>query len=341
MSSSQKPPQKKNAVSVSTPPEKKGVKPADKQNKYWLYVYAAVCAALLVCIAIFLRHLSVWINLGAYAVLLALLICAFIAFFLKKPALFRLCVTTTASLSFILVGYIILDVTGVFDTLSNIELIRNFVLSTGIWGRFVFVALQIAQVVFLPIPAALVCLTGVMLYGPVQGFMLSFIGIMVGSVIAFTVGRIFGKKLVAWIAGKENAEKYRKMFDKKGRFIFILMLVFPIFPDDLLCMIAGITTMDYGYFSLAVLLSRPWGLAATCFLGSGEIIPFRGWGIAVWAAIIIILAVGFFLINRYNDKLVAFFNKLTKKFGKKKAKTPAGLLAEAADVEPDSKIFSK
>lgn len=316
---------------------------AVRKRPLWsLLVYIGVCVALIVCVAVFLKHLSLWINLGAYAILLVLIICAFVTFFLNKPALFRLCITATISLSFILFTYIILDQTGVFDTLTNMELIKNFILSTGIWGRVVFVAVQTAQVVFLPIPGVLVNLTGVALYGTWQGFLLSLIGTILGSVIAFTVGKLFGKKLVSWIVGKEDADKYRKLFDKKGRFVFILMLIFPIFPDDMLCMIAGITTMSYGYFFLAVLLTRPWGLATTCFLGSGEIIPFRGWGLAVWAVIFILLGLAFYFINKYNKQIMAYINKLAGKFSNKiYKKADKGLLAEAADIEPDTKIFAK
>ena len=316
-------------------------KTAHKKPLWMLIVYISVCVILLLLVALFLRHLAVWINLCAYALFLILAITACIAYFINKPVIFRLCITVTVSAALILIGYIILDQSGVFDTLNNIEVIKNFILSTGIWGRVVFVAVQIAQVVFLPLPAILINLTGVALYGPLQGFALSLIGTLIGSVIAFTVGKVFGKKLVAWIVGKEDADKYRKMFDKKGRFIFILMLIFPIFPDDMLCMVAGITTMSYGYFFLAVLLSRPWGLAATCFLGSGEVIPFRGWGLAVWAALIILLAFAFIYVNKHNKQIMAFFNKLTKKFGKKPPQNDRGLLAEAADIEPDSKIFAK
>jgi len=317
--------------------------PPQKTKKlYAICIYAAVSAGLITCVAIFLRHLSLWINLGAYVILLGLLICAFVTFFLNKPALFRLCVTTTVSVSFVLLTYIILDKTGVFSTFSDIALIRNFILSTGIWGRFVFVAVQVAQVVFLPVPGVIINLTGVALYGPWQGFLLSFTGTMIGSLIAFSVGKVFGKKLVSWIVGKEDADKYRKLFDKKGRFIFILMLIFPIFPDDMLCMVAGVTTMSYGYFFLAVLLTRPWGLAATCFLGSGQIIPFHGWGIAVWIVLLIILGLAFFFINKYNAKITAYFGKLSARFNKNSNyNTPKVLLAEAADIEPDTKIFAK
>ena len=63
-----------------------------------------------------------------------------------------------------------------------------------------------------------------------------------------------------------------------------------MFPDDMMCMIAGITTMTYGYFTLVCLLTRPVMIGITAYLGSG-MIPFEGWGIPVWIAIVCALFV--------------------------------------------------
>ncbi|GHV01018.1 hypothetical protein FACS1894211_09840 [Clostridia bacterium] len=280
-----------------------------------LTAYTLWCAALLALAAVFLSHMPLWVQFAAYILVMLLLVGAYVTTALGKPALFKLCVTTTISLSLILGFYIVLDLTGVFDTLTNMELIKNFVLSTGPLGMIALVGLKIAQVVVLPVPGVLIDLAGVAVYGPWIGFVLSIIGTTIGSVIAFSVGKIFGKKVVSWIVGHKTAEKYRKLFDKKGRFIFILMLIFPIFPDDMLCMVAGVTTMSYGYFFLVVLLTRTWGLATTCFLGSGEIIPFHGWGLFVWAGIIIAFGVAFFFLNKYKDRLTAW---ISARFGGKK-----------------------
>ncbi|MDR1094027.1 MAG: TVP38/TMEM64 family protein [Clostridiales bacterium] len=296
-------------------------------KKAALTAYTLWCAALLALTAAFLSHMPLWAQFAAYILVMLLLLGAFLSAAFKKPALFKLCVTTTVSVSLILGFYIILDLAGVFDTLTNLELIKNFVLSTGHWGMIALVGLKIAQVVFLPIPGVLIDLAGVALYGPWVGFALSMTGTSIGSVIAFSVGKVFGKKVVSWIVGKEQSEKYRKTFDKKGRFVFILMLVFPIFPDDLLCMVAGVTTMSYGYFIAVMLLTRPWGLAATCFLGSGEVIPFRGWGLAAWAAILLAFGAAFFFLNKYKDRIGA---RISQGFGKKKGEAQRAKIAGGA-----------
>ena len=44
-------------------------------------------------------------------------------------------------------------------------------------------------------------------------------------------------------------------------------------------------------------------IAVYSFFGSGQIIPFSGWGIPVWIAIFCITLVLFLLLNKYKNKL--------------------------------------
>ena len=109
--------------------------------------------------------------------------------------------------------------------------------------------------------------------------------------------------------GKENANKYANMLNVKGKWIFVLMLLFPFFPDDTLCLVAGTTKMSWKFFVLSVLLARPLTIAFTSFFGSGEIIPFSGWGLPVWAGIFVACIVLIFIANKVKDKLTDIHKK--------------------------------
>ena len=45
------------------------------------------------------------------------------------------------------------------------------------------------------------------------------------------------------------------------------------------------------------------GIGCTVFFGSGAVIPFHGWGLAVWAVIFIIIGILFYFSVRFQDKL--------------------------------------
>jgi uncharacterized membrane protein YdjX (TVP38/TMEM64 family) len=280
-----------------------------------LTAYTFWCVGLMAAVSVFFRHLPLWVNFVLYIVLMLLALTALVTSFTDRKALFRLCVTAAATLTLLCAVYVVLDLTGAVGLFTDLESIKSVVQSAGSWGMIIFVAIQVLQVALLPIPGVLVTLAGVALYGSLKAFLLSLTGMVIGSVAAFSMGKLFGKAFVEWVAGKENSDKYRKLFNEKGRVIFILMLMFPMFPDDMLCMVAGITAMSYPYFIAVMLLTRPLGLAATCFFGSGKIIPFSGWGLWAWGGIFVLFAAIFWLINKYKKPIT---EKLTALFGGKK-----------------------
>ncbi len=191
--------------------------------------------------------------------------------------------------------YIIYYETGLNEKFTDFDALKGFILGSGFWGVAVFIGLTVIQVVVLPIPAAITIVLGVAIYGPTLSFILSTIGTIIGSIISFALGKVFGRKLCNWMFGEESTEKYAKLLGEKGRFLFIIMLLFPAFPDDMLCMIAGITTMSYLYFTVVCVITRPVMIGITAYLGSG-VIPFEGWGIPVWIALACLMFAAFIII---------------------------------------------
>jgi uncharacterized membrane protein YdjX (TVP38/TMEM64 family) len=84
------------------------------------------------------------------------------------------------------------------------------------------------------------------------------------------------------------------------------MFILPFFPDDILCMVAGITAMSGVYFTVITFLVRPISIFVICYFGGGQIIPYSDWGLIVWPIILIIMAVLVFFTFKYHDKIDDF-----------------------------------
>jgi uncharacterized membrane protein YdjX (TVP38/TMEM64 family) len=124
-----------------------------------------------------------------------------------------------------------------------------------------------------------------MLFGFLNAFLISVAAVFLGSLCAFMLGKLFGRPLVERIAGKHVVDKYMKTVSSRQRIVLIIMFLLPFFPDDMLCLIAGLSAMSLPYFSLIVILTRPWGLLFSALLGSGMItLPEWAWIIIVVAA---------------------------------------------------------
>ena len=143
------------------------------------------------------------------------------------------------------------------------EAMAQFLSGLGMWGPFVFVALQVVQVVIPIMPGGISCLAGVLLFGPVWGFLYNYVGICIGSACAFLISRRLGMKAVERAADGQKYGKYLKWMEN-GTFDkwFALAIFFPAAPDDLLCFLAGVTSMSFKKFLIIILLGKPLSIAA-------------------------------------------------------------------------------
>ncbi len=238
--------------------------------------------------------------------------------FSKKKKIIRT-VLVLLIITIILVGiFLALYFTGLWEELNSVEKLKNLILSFGFWGRCFFVFFQFLQVTFIPIPSPILIIAGTLIYGPMQASILSFGGIMLGSAVAFFLGRIFGIKLVNFMVGEETRKKWTNYLSK-SKYSFAVMMILPFFPDDILCLVAGLTNMSWSYFILVQFVSRPIGILTTAYFSSGEVIPYHGWGLVVWAIIAILAVALIYLTTKYNDKIEEFVAKkiLRKKSAKK------------------------
>lgn len=235
--------------------------------------------------------------------------------YLNKIKLSRFLFLLFVLYSVFLIIYNILIYTGIFDTFSSPTAFKKYILSTKEKGVFIYIAIQIAQVIFLPIPAAIICIVGSLIYGPFLGALYCTIGILIGSYISYSIGKIFGQKVVSWVVGAENTQKYSSIIASRGRVFLCLAFLLPMFPDDILCLIAGITSMSFVSFFWVTLITRPIGVICMSYFGSGNIIPFSGWGIYVWGIILVIAIIIAITISKYQDKIQNFI--LCKIFKKK------------------------
>ena len=103
---------------------------------------------------------------------------------------------------------------------------------------------------------------GVVLFGPVMGFVYNYVGICIGSLLALrgaqlraaAVELLFSEKLIA---------KYSDWTERNDRFarLFALAIFFPVAPDDFLCYLAGTTSMTWRRFTTIILLGKPLSIA--------------------------------------------------------------------------------
>ena len=162
----------------------------------------------------------------------------------------------TGMIAFVVYGYSL----GIF---SSREAMEAFLAPMGIWGPLVFILIQIVQVVIPILPGGVSSLAGVLLFGAGWGFVYNYVGLIIGSILAFCLAKRYGRALVQSIASERAYEKYSKWLNTGKRFnwIFAAAIFFPAAPDDLLFYLAGLTNMTLKRFTITMLLAKPFSIA--------------------------------------------------------------------------------
>ena len=144
--------------------------------------------------------------------------------FSTKKKVVRTLITAGILLALIAAVYLTLKFTGVLDRFKTAEDIKEFILSTGVSGRLIFVLLQFLQVTFVPLPAMVTTVAGTLIFGPWETMFLSIFAIMAGRLFAFFLGRKLGTKVARWMVGEEDTKKWSDIIGK-CKYTFFLMLL--------------------------------------------------------------------------------------------------------------------
>ena len=233
-----------------------------------------------------------------------------------KKSIIRLVISGVIICIAVVIAYFILKHFGITE-LSQDEL-QEAIKSTGAIAPIVFIFASFLQVTIIPIPSTVTILAGNFLFGPLPSFLYSFVGIMLGALLAFGLGRLIGRPYINWVAGsREEADHWlSKLHGRETVFLFFAFL-FPVFPDDLLCSVAGMLPVKFYTFVVMQVITRITSIGATLLFMSGEVIPYEGWGLWVIGALVVVAVLAFILGMKYAVKLNEMFENLVQRIAAK------------------------
>ena len=141
--------------------------------------------------------------------------------------------------------------------LNNYEELKLFLKSKGKLALFIIYFLQILQVVIAFIPSDFINLSSGYILGPYIGFIISYLGLVSGTIIAFYISRFFGKEIVLKLVKEETLNKISNKVSSNMSVtnIFILSII-PFMPRDVLVYALGLTNIRPKKFLLPYLLAR-------------------------------------------------------------------------------------
>lgn len=125
------------------------------------------------------------------------------------------------------------------------------------YSHLCFFLVQFLSVVLAPIPSNITALVGGVMFGTWLSFFLTFAAVLLGSLLVFVLARNLGQSFVNRVVGERVSAKYLDVIHAKTDVFLVLAFLFPFFPDDLLCILAGLTPISLRRFFLSPCLPGP------------------------------------------------------------------------------------
>ncbi|MFU2204946.1 TVP38/TMEM64 family protein [Streptococcus pluranimalium] len=147
--------------------------------------------------------------------------------------------------------------------LNDSNMLKAVVVKYEVLGPLIFIVVQIIQVVFPVIPGGVTTVIGFLVFGWWRGFIYNYIGIIIGSFILFLLVKKFGRKFILLFVKEDTFYSYEKRLESKGfENFFILSMVAPFAPADVMVMITALTNMSVKRFLLIIMLAKPFSIVA-------------------------------------------------------------------------------
>lgn len=133
----------------------------------------------------------------------------------------------------------------------DMEGLKEYILSFGIWGPVVSFLLMILQSVAAPLPAFVITFANAALFGWVYGAILSWTSAMAGAAICFYIAKFLGRNTVENLTSKFALDDVDKFFAKYGKHTILIARLLPFMSFDLVSYAAGLTSMSFSSFFIA------------------------------------------------------------------------------------------
>jgi len=183
--------------------------------------------------------------------------------------------------------------------------LKDIVASWGWMAPLVFIAIQSLQVIVSPIPGEITGPVGGALFGTWWGLVYSSIGLTVGTICCFAVGRRWGEPLVRPWLSEHHWNRMHFILEAEGVILCFILYLIPGFPKDIISYLFGLSPMPFWVFAVVSTLGRIPGTWISSYFGA-NVAEQQYVYAAVFIALIMAVCLPFYY---YRDRIVKRFHR--------------------------------
>ena len=151
---------------------------------------------------------------------------------------------------------------GIFSSVADFQ---HFIKNFGNFAIAAFIVVQAIQPIVPFLPGGFATIVGMLMFGNIPGVLYSYIGLVIGEVGLFLLVRRFGSRFARLVLSEKNFEKFETTLQDHTQDIkklLIVCFIFPFLPDDLTCLVAGMTDLSFREYLKIVLIFKIWSVAS-------------------------------------------------------------------------------
>ncbi len=209
-------------------------------------------------------------------------------------------VKAAALVLFVITALVIVRFTPVKEFLTA-ERLGHFLENAGLLAPLVYMIVY-AVGVCLFVPGTLLTTLGAAIFGPYFGFIYVWVGAMIGSNLAFFIGRYLGRDFAASLIG-DRLRKYDEAIERNG-FATVLYLRLVYFPFTPMNFGMGLTRVRFGDYLCGTALGIIVGtFIFTFFVGTVRDV----WASGEWRGLVswkVFFSLGLFVFSFFIPKII-------------------------------------
>lgn len=105
-------------------------------------------------------------------------------------------------------------------------------------------ALQFTNILVAPLPGQAIGVAYGIMYGIYWGTVIGMIGTAIGSTIGILIAKRWGRPIIKSLIGEKRFERYEELTESADVYPFVVLMILPVFPDDVVNLMGGLTTID-------------------------------------------------------------------------------------------------
>lgn len=180
-----------------------------------------------------------------------------------------------------------------FAMLNEEEGLVVWLRDLGPWAVMGSIALMIVHS-FLPFPAELLTMANGMVFGPVWGTVITWIGAMLGATSTFALARLIGRPFLERMLSERQLVRLSAWSSTQGGVTLLAARLIPLIAFNLLNYAAAMTKISWWTFIWATGLGiLPLTILLNVF--GASVLSMSGW---VWLPLLAIVLLGWVLVRR-------------------------------------------